>query len=166
MASLHHVCLPVCQGLAKDLDEQREALAAQQEEQRDLYATIKSERGRVRGWTGGVGGLLRSAAVARASACGGVLRRPCSRGVSWDRDAVSKPYSNVISTLLSTQGLEKDIAGLKREIRERDDTIGDKERRIYELKKKNQVCGESSLPRLGNEKGWCKPDHLRNTSPR
>lgn len=36
-------------------------------------------------------------------------------------------------------GLEKDIAGLKREIRERDDTIGDKERRIYELKKKNQV---------------------------
>jgi hypothetical protein len=35
-------------------------------------------------------------------------------------------------------GLEKDIAGLKREIRERDDTIGDKERRIYELKKKNQ----------------------------
>lgn len=35
-------------------------------------------------------------------------------------------------------GLEKDIAGLKREIRERDETIGDKERRIYELKKKNQ----------------------------
>lgn len=27
---------------------------------------------------------------------------------------------------------------MKREIRERDDTIGDKERRIYELKKKNQ----------------------------
>ncbi|KAI8472173.1 MAG: hypothetical protein J3K34DRAFT_519934 [Monoraphidium minutum] len=64
------------QGLAKDLDEQREALAAQHEQQKDLYATIK--------------------------------------------------------------GLEKDIAGLKREIRERDDTIGDKERRIYELKKKNQ----------------------------
>lgn len=35
-------------------------------------------------------------------------------------------------------GLEKDIAGLKREIRERDETIGDKERRIYELKKRNQ----------------------------
>lgn len=35
-------------------------------------------------------------------------------------------------------GLEKDIGGLKREIRERDETIGDKERRIYELKKKNQ----------------------------
>jgi len=34
--------------------------------------------------------------------------------------------------------LEKDITGLKREIRERDETIGDKERRIYELKKKNQ----------------------------
>lgn len=27
---------------------------------------------------------------------------------------------------------------MKREIRERDETIGDKERRIYELKKKNQ----------------------------
>lgn len=38
----------------------------------------------------------------------------------------------------SLVGLEKDIAGLKREIRERDETIGDKERRIYELKKKNQ----------------------------
>jgi hypothetical protein len=37
-----------------------------------------------------------------------------------------------------TAGLEKDIAGLKREICERDETIGDKERRIYELKKKNQ----------------------------
>jgi hypothetical protein len=36
-------------------------------------------------------------------------------------------------------GLEKDIAGLKREIRERDDAIGDKERRIYDLKKKNQA---------------------------
>lgn len=36
--------------------------------------------------------------------------------------------------------LEKDIGSLKREIRERDETIGDKERRIYDLKKKNQVC--------------------------
>ena len=36
--------------------------------------------------------------------------------------------------------LEKDISSLKREIRERDETIGDKERRIYDLKKKNQVC--------------------------
>jgi len=35
--------------------------------------------------------------------------------------------------------LEKDIGSLKREIRERDETIGDKERRIYDLKKKNQV---------------------------
>jgi len=34
--------------------------------------------------------------------------------------------------------LEKDIAGLKKEIRERDETIGDKEKRIYDLKKKNQ----------------------------
>ena len=34
--------------------------------------------------------------------------------------------------------LTKDIAGLKREIRERDDTIGDKETRIFDLKKKNQ----------------------------
>lgn len=41
-------------------------------------------------------------------------------------------------TVYPSAGLEKDIAGLKREIRERDDTIGDKERRIYELKKKNQ----------------------------
>jgi hypothetical protein len=40
--------------------------------------------------------------------------------------------------LYCATGLEKDIAGLKREIRERDETIGDKERRIYELKKKNQ----------------------------
>ena len=43
-------------------------------------------------------------------------------------------------THIHTQpGLEKDIAGLKREIRERDDALGDKERRIHELKKKNQV---------------------------
>jgi len=33
---------------------------------------------------------------------------------------------------------ERDIAGLKKEIKERDETIGDKEKRIYDLKKKNQ----------------------------
>jgi hypothetical protein len=43
-----------------------------------------------------------------------------------------------VSTCCCPAGLEKDIGGLKREIRERDETIGDKERRIYELKKKNQ----------------------------
>eukprot|EP00033_Pygsuia_biforma_P003159 GCRY01003467.1.p1 GENE.GCRY01003467.1~~GCRY01003467.1.p1 ORF type:complete len:1179 (+),score=364.32 GCRY01003467.1:161-3697(+) len=42
--------------------------------------------------------------------------------------------------LLETQrdSLEKDILGLKKEIKERDETISDKEKRIYELKKKNQ----------------------------
>lgn len=34
-------CRP--QGLAKDLEEQREALTAQHEQQKDLYATIKGE---------------------------------------------------------------------------------------------------------------------------
>jgi hypothetical protein len=34
--------------------------------------------------------------------------------------------------------LEKEILGLKKEIKERDETIGDKEKRIYDLKKKNQ----------------------------
>ena len=48
------------------------------------------------------------------------------------------PSSHPTSLSFPGVGLEKDIAGLKREIRERDETIGDKERRIYELKKKNQ----------------------------
>merc|ERR1711937_1043998 len=36
------------------------------------------------------------------------------------------------------RSLEKDITGLKHEIMERDDTIQEKEKRIYDLKKKNQ----------------------------
>ncbi|KAF6344214.1 cilia and flagella associated protein 57 [Rhinolophus ferrumequinum] len=36
------------------------------------------------------------------------------------------------------KSLEKDILGFKREIQERDETIQDKEKRIYDLKKKNQ----------------------------
>ncbi|MCJ8731889.1 hypothetical protein PDJAM_G00204930 [Pangasius djambal] len=36
------------------------------------------------------------------------------------------------------KALEKDIMGLKREIQERDETIQDKENRIYDLKKKNE----------------------------
>jgi hypothetical protein len=52
---------------------------------------------------------------------------------------VHTPHSLWLKPAARAPGLEKDIAGLKREIRERDDTIGDKERRIYELKKKNQV---------------------------
>ncbi|KAK2860815.1 hypothetical protein Q7C36_004981 [Tachysurus vachellii] len=36
------------------------------------------------------------------------------------------------------RALEKDIMGLKREIQERDETIQDKENRIYDLKKKNE----------------------------
>ncbi|TSL47697.1 Cilia- and flagella-associated protein 57 [Bagarius yarrelli] len=36
------------------------------------------------------------------------------------------------------KALEKDIIGLRREIQERDETIQDKENRIYELKKKNE----------------------------
>ncbi|KAJ3066607.1 Cilia- and flagella-associated protein 57 [Podochytrium sp. JEL0797] len=36
------------------------------------------------------------------------------------------------------KGLEKDIVGVRREMQERDDTIQDKEKRIYDLKKKNQ----------------------------
>ncbi len=47
--------------------------------------------------------------------------------------------STALTAPTPLSGLEKDISGLKREIKERDDTIGDKERRIYELKKKNQV---------------------------
>jgi predicted nucleic acid-binding Zn-ribbon protein len=35
--------------------------------------------------------------------------------------------------------LQKDVQGHKKEIRERDETIADKEGRIYDLKKKNQV---------------------------
>lgn len=38
----------------------------------------------------------------------------------------------------SIQYLEKDITGLRKELWDRDDTIGDKERRIYDLKKKTQ----------------------------
>ena len=34
--------------------------------------------------------------------------------------------------------LEKDVAGLRKELSDRDDTIGDKEKRIYDLKKKTQ----------------------------
>ena len=35
-------------------------------------------------------------------------------------------------------GLERDVVALKREVAERDDTIGDKEKRIHDLKRKNQ----------------------------
>jgi prefoldin subunit 5 len=35
--------------------------------------------------------------------------------------------------------LEKDIQGHKKEIREREETIADKDRRISDLKKRNQV---------------------------
>lgn len=35
-------------------------------------------------------------------------------------------------------GLEKDVLDIKKEIMERDSTIEDKERRIYQLKNKNQ----------------------------
>ena len=35
-------------------------------------------------------------------------------------------------------GLERDVVALKREVSERDDTIGDKEKRIHDLKRKNQ----------------------------
>jgi len=37
--------------------------------------------------------------------------------------------------------LQKDVQGQKKEIREREETIADKESRIYDLKKKNQVRG-------------------------
>lgn len=53
-------------------------------------------------------------------------------------EKVCHHYPNFSAAATLSSGLEKDIAGLKREIRERDETIGDKERRIYELKKKNQ----------------------------
>ena len=36
------------------------------------------------------------------------------------------------------KALENDVTGLKGEIRERDETIFDKEKRIFDLKKKNQ----------------------------
>jgi hypothetical protein len=49
--------LEIPKGLAKDLDEQRETLAAQQQQQKDLYTTIKGE-GRlcvcVGGWVVGL----------------------------------------------------------------------------------------------------------------
>ncbi|OAE23436.1 hypothetical protein AXG93_961s1350 [Marchantia polymorpha subsp. ruderalis] len=35
--------------------------------------------------------------------------------------------------------LERDIAGLKKDVQERDDTIGEKEKRIYDMKRKNLV---------------------------
>ena len=44
------------------------------------------------------------------------------------------------------RSLEKDIVGLKHEIMERDETIQEKEKRTYDLKKKNQGTVLFSLP--------------------
>ena len=50
------------------------------------------------------------------------------------------------SKLQSTiRNLEKDILGLRHEITERDETIQEKEKRTYELKKKNQGTKLSSI---------------------
>ena len=56
--------------------------------------------------------------------------------------------------LQTISSLEKDIAGLKKEILERDETIGDKEKRIYDLKKKNQVI--KGLEAVGSIPCWVK----------
>ena len=44
------------------------------------------------------------------------------------------------------RSLEKDIVGLKHEIMERDETIQEKEKRTYDLKKKNQGTVLFTLP--------------------
>jgi hypothetical protein len=167
----------VSQGLQKDLEEQREALATQHEQQKDLYATIKGE---VLMWHNHCSKMetMGGQAVILSLLCGGTAAHAHAHStalvVTQDSPAVlpvqtterhkppvtppaassvpiimtdappSRPPSPVPSTTpcpalgCPASGLEKDIASLKREIRERDDTIGDKERRIYELKKKNQ----------------------------
>ena len=51
-----------------------------------------------------------------------------SRGCSTNKKALHEHIASSRRTSL----------GLKKEIRERDETIGDKEKRIYDLKKKNQ----------------------------
>jgi hypothetical protein len=53
-----------------------------------------------------------------------------------------------INQTKNTKGLERDAAGLRREIRERDDALGDKEARVGELKRRNTVRG-SRLGRVG-----------------
>jgi len=56
-----------------------------------------------------------------------------------DQDTVLKAEQEKNNELdIKIKTCERDIAGLKKEIKERDETIGDKEKRIYDLKKKNQ----------------------------
>jgi cilia- and flagella-associated protein 57 len=50
-----------------------------------------------------------------------------------------------------SRSLETEIMGLKKQIRERDNTIGDKEKQIYDLKKRNQELEKASE---GEAEGW------------
>ncbi|KAJ1555780.1 Cilia- and flagella-associated protein 57, partial [Cladochytrium tenue] len=60
------------------------------------------------------------------------------REIAENKAALSKLYAEEKRLQSIIKGLEKDIAGVRREMQERDDTIQDKEKRISDLKKKNQ----------------------------
>ena len=71
----------------------------------------------------------------------GIMRKKFSAlqtDIDESKDEVRALFEQKKELYLTIQALEKDISGLKKEILERDETIGDKERRIHDLKKKNQ----------------------------
>ncbi|KAJ3138825.1 Cilia- and flagella-associated protein 57 [Physocladia obscura] len=61
-----------------------------------------------------------------------------TKEIEENKNALNKMFLEERRLLGIIKGLEKDIIGVKREMQERDDTIQDKEKRIYDLKKKNQ----------------------------
>ena len=71
----------------------------------------------------------------------GIMKKKFSalqKDIEDQKDEIRLLFEQKKELYLTIQALEKDISGLKKEILERDDTIGDKERRIHDLKKKNQ----------------------------
>merc|ERR1711988_709146 len=69
-----------------------------------------------------------------------IKKRNAQLQKKWDdQDSILKAEQEKNSELdHKIKMAERDIVGLKKEIKERDETIGDKEKRIYDMKKKNQ----------------------------
>lgn len=80
-------------------------------------------------------------AVLRLKGENGIMRKKFSalqKDIEDQKDEIQGLFLSKKALHEHIASLEKDIVGLKKEIRERDGTIGDKEKRIYDLKKKNQ----------------------------
>ncbi|CEG40053.1 WD40/YVTN repeat-like-containing domain [Plasmopara halstedii] len=102
-----------------DVDEEIEALKKKYEDklQAEREATLRLK---------GENGIMKKKFLA------------LQKDIEDQRDQIKVLLETEKELIEAMKSFEKEIYALKREIRVRDDTIGEKERRIYDLKKKNQ----------------------------